>query len=166
LFEAEVSTALQPQDIDELVPYTLNRFLSNCTSDNFKVCFGSACRMYTADLFTNRRDTTTFSIDVVNTLIYSGATGIGHICALIMIVIMIIHVRSKFTAVGRSRNNMHALYSGKVVATNSTVQQVVRRSPPSSTSNFFSHSHLSSSTALWCLWALVHTPTLSPSKMD
>ncbi|KAL1302332.1 hypothetical protein AAFC00_002742 [Neodothiora populina] len=41
------------------------------------------------------------TIDVANTLIFQGATGIAHICALIMTVIMIIHVRGKFTAVGR-----------------------------------------------------------------
>ncbi|KAF1345839.1 chitin synthase export chaperone [Delphinella strobiligena] len=41
------------------------------------------------------------TINVANTLIYEGATGIAHISALVMTVIMIIHVRSKFTAVGR-----------------------------------------------------------------
>ena len=41
------------------------------------------------------------TIDVANTLIYQGANGIAHISALIMTVIMIIHVRSKFTAVGK-----------------------------------------------------------------
>lgn len=40
------------------------------------------------------------TINVANTLIYEGATGIAHISALVMTVIMIIHVRSKFTAVG------------------------------------------------------------------
>lgn len=40
------------------------------------------------------------TLDVANTLIFQGANGIAHICALIMTVIMIIHVRSKFTAVG------------------------------------------------------------------
>ncbi|KXS95409.1 hypothetical protein AC578_6779 [Pseudocercospora eumusae] len=41
------------------------------------------------------------SIEVANTIIFQGATGFAHIVALIMLVIMIIHVRSKFTAVGR-----------------------------------------------------------------
>jgi len=41
------------------------------------------------------------SVEVANTLIFQGATGFVHIIALIMTVIMIIHVRSKYTAVGR-----------------------------------------------------------------
>lgn len=41
------------------------------------------------------------SVEVANTLIFQGATGFVHILALIMTVIMIIHVRSKYTAVGR-----------------------------------------------------------------
>jgi len=41
------------------------------------------------------------SVDVGNTLIFQGATGFMHILALIMTSIMIIHVRSKYTAVGR-----------------------------------------------------------------
>jgi hypothetical protein len=41
------------------------------------------------------------SVDVGNTLIFQGATGFLHILALIMTSIMIIHVRSKYTAVGR-----------------------------------------------------------------
>lgn len=41
------------------------------------------------------------SIELANTTIFQGATGVVHIIALIMTVIMILHVRSKFTAVGR-----------------------------------------------------------------
>ncbi|KAG9548341.1 chitin synthase export chaperone, partial [Aureobasidium melanogenum] len=41
------------------------------------------------------------TIEVANTVIFQGADGIAHICALLMTVIMIVHVRSKFTAVGR-----------------------------------------------------------------
>ncbi|OQO14517.1 Chitin synthase export chaperone [Cryoendolithus antarcticus] len=41
------------------------------------------------------------TIQLANTIIFQGAAGFTHIIALIMIVIMIIHVRSKFTAVGR-----------------------------------------------------------------
>ncbi|KAH0284282.1 hypothetical protein M436DRAFT_35386 [Aureobasidium namibiae CBS 147.97] len=41
------------------------------------------------------------TIEVANTVIFQGAAGIAHICALLMTVIMIVHVRSKFTAVGR-----------------------------------------------------------------
>ena len=41
------------------------------------------------------------SIEVANTIIFEGATGVAHIVALGMTAIMIFHVRSKFTAVGR-----------------------------------------------------------------
>ncbi|KAK0257295.1 Chitin synthase, class 7 [Friedmanniomyces endolithicus] len=41
------------------------------------------------------------AVEVANTIIFEGAAGFAHILALIMTVIMIIHVRSKFTAVGR-----------------------------------------------------------------
>ena len=40
------------------------------------------------------------SIELANTIIFEGATGVAHIVALMMAVVMIIHVRSKFTAVG------------------------------------------------------------------
>jgi hypothetical protein len=42
------------------------------------------------------------SIELANTIIFQGAAGFAHIITLIMLVIMIIHVRSKFTAVGTS----------------------------------------------------------------
>ncbi|KAL2005501.1 hypothetical protein VTN00DRAFT_2712 [Thermoascus crustaceus] len=41
------------------------------------------------------------NIEVANTIIFEGAADFVHIAALIMTVIMILHVRSKFTAVGR-----------------------------------------------------------------
>ncbi|KAI9678700.1 MAG: Chitin synthase, class 7 [Caeruleum heppii] len=41
------------------------------------------------------------SFELANTIIFQGATDAMHIVALIMTAIMIIHVRSKFTAVGR-----------------------------------------------------------------
>jgi len=41
------------------------------------------------------------SIELANTIIFQGATDFTHILALIMTAVMIIHVRSKFTAVGR-----------------------------------------------------------------
>ncbi|KAI9803167.1 MAG: Chitin synthase, class 7 [Sarcosagium campestre] len=41
------------------------------------------------------------SIELANTIIFEGATDFMHILALIMTVIMVLHVRSKFTAVGR-----------------------------------------------------------------
>lgn len=40
------------------------------------------------------------TIELANTMIFQGAAGFAHILALIMTVIMIVHVRSKFTAVG------------------------------------------------------------------
>ncbi|KAM0342989.1 hypothetical protein ACHAPU_009019 [Fusarium lateritium] len=41
------------------------------------------------------------NIELANTIIFEGATSVMHIVALVMTVIMILHVRSKFTAVGR-----------------------------------------------------------------
>jgi hypothetical protein len=41
------------------------------------------------------------NIELANTVIFEGAASAMHICALVMTVIMILHVRSKFTAVGR-----------------------------------------------------------------
>lgn len=43
------------------------------------------------------------TVEVANTIIFQGASDFVHIMALIMTAIMIIHVRSKFTAVGKSR---------------------------------------------------------------
>lgn len=40
------------------------------------------------------------TIDLANTVIFQGGAGFAHIVALVMTVIMILHVRSKFTAVG------------------------------------------------------------------
>ncbi|KAF8454310.1 chitin synthase III catalytic subunit [Terfezia claveryi] len=41
------------------------------------------------------------SIDFANTIIFQGANSFVHILSLIMTIIMVLHVRSKFTAVGR-----------------------------------------------------------------
>lgn len=41
------------------------------------------------------------TIELANTIIFQGATGFMHIMALVMTSIMILHVRSKFTAVGK-----------------------------------------------------------------
>jgi len=49
------------------------------------------------------------TIEVANTVIFQGAAGIAHICALLMTVIMIVHVRSKFTAVGMSPSLVYTL---------------------------------------------------------
>ena len=40
------------------------------------------------------------SVDLANTLIFQGANDVAHVVALIMASIMVIHVRSKYTAVG------------------------------------------------------------------
>lgn len=40
------------------------------------------------------------TVEVANTIIFQGASDFMHILALIMTAIMILHVRSKFTAVG------------------------------------------------------------------
>lgn len=41
------------------------------------------------------------NIELANTIIFEGAASFMHIIALVMTVIMILHVRSKFTAVGK-----------------------------------------------------------------
>jgi len=41
------------------------------------------------------------NIELANTIIFEGAASVLHILALVMTIIMILHVRSKFTAVGR-----------------------------------------------------------------
>ena len=43
------------------------------------------------------------TIELANTIIFQGAAGFAHIVAMLMTVIMILHVRSKFTAVGTFR---------------------------------------------------------------
>jgi hypothetical protein len=51
------------------------------------------------------------NIELANTIIFEGAASFVHIIALAMTVIMILHVRSKFTAVGESRNLRPFLWS-------------------------------------------------------
>ena len=46
------------------------------------------------------------SIELANTILFEGAAGFAHIISLILLVIMILHVRSKFTAVGGSTQEM------------------------------------------------------------
>ena len=43
------------------------------------------------------------SVELANTIIFEAATDFMHILALGMAVIMVLHVRSKFTAVGKMR---------------------------------------------------------------
>lgn len=42
------------------------------------------------------------NIELANTIIFQGAASAMHIIALVMTVVMILHVRGKFTAVGES----------------------------------------------------------------
>jgi hypothetical protein len=44
------------------------------------------------------------TIELANTIIFQAANDFMHILALVMTVVMIIHVRSKFTAVGTSQS--------------------------------------------------------------
>lgn len=42
------------------------------------------------------------NIEFANTIVFQGASSVMHIVALVMTVIMILHIRGKFTAVGTS----------------------------------------------------------------
>lgn len=42
------------------------------------------------------------NVELANTIIFQGASSVMHIVALLMTVIMILHIRGKFTAVGTS----------------------------------------------------------------
>lgn len=46
------------------------------------------------------------NIELANTIIFEGAASFVHIIALGMTVIMILHIRSKFTAVGMSLSSL------------------------------------------------------------
>jgi len=52
------------------------------------------------------------TVEVANTIIFEGAAGFAHIIALMMTVIMIVHVRSKFTAVGTLRADIMGIWMG------------------------------------------------------
>jgi hypothetical protein len=69
------------------------------------------------------------SLMLANTLIFQAANDFMHILALVMTVVMIIHVRSKFTAVGMFTSQ--PLQSARANAT-----QAARKSRPSSTSTW------------------------------
>lgn len=69
---------------------------------------------------------------LANTIIFQGAASFMHIGALVMTVIMILHVRSKFTAVGT------LLYYGRLpigvgCCANVIILQAEKKSPSSST---------------------------------
>lgn len=67
------------------------------------------------------------TIEIANTLIFEAANDFMHILALVMTVVMIIHVRSKFTAVG-------TLSGVRECKTILTARQAVKRLRPFSTS--------------------------------
>lgn len=71
------------------------------------------------------------NIEVANTIIFEGAASFMHIIALGMTVIMILHIRSKFTAVGSWEIWSWAVgYSANFIC-----QQAARKSSHSSTSS-------------------------------
>jgi hypothetical protein len=104
------------------------------------------------------------SIELANTIIFQGAAGFAHIITLIMLVIMIIHVRSKFTAVGtynelgrRDSRSVRLLRRSTLNGISVMLEpwlivmlQVARRLPLSSTYTPCSPSARSSSTAVLC----------------
>jgi hypothetical protein len=67
------------------------------------------------------------TIEIANTLIFEAANDFMHILALVMTVVMIIHVRSKFTAVGM----LYGVGQGRTIL---TTCQAVRKLRPFSTS--------------------------------
>lgn len=71
------------------------------------------------------------TIELANTLIFQAANDFMHILALIMTVVMIIHVRSKFTAVGMLGAKPGA--SPPIRDFNANNLQVEKKSPNSST---------------------------------
>jgi len=72
------------------------------------------------------------TIEIANTLIFEAANDFMHIAALVMTVVMIIHVRSKFTAVGTS--TIAPLLRDDNDNDAHTSHQVAKKSHPSSTS--------------------------------
>ena len=74
------------------------------------------------------------TIEAANTIIFQAASGFVHIGALIMCLIMVFHVRSKFTAVGTLSAPPHGPSESARTAP-LTLQQAARKSPPSSTSS-------------------------------
>jgi len=75
------------------------------------------------------------NIELANTIIFQGAASFMHIVALIMTVIMILHVRSKFTAVGtlpiKPGDGRRVLKEGMVLI---EYEQAAKKSHSSSTS--------------------------------
>lgn len=82
------------------------------------------------------------NIELANTIIFQGAASFMHIAALSMTVIMIIHIRSKFTAVGTYLNIILD------ISTNSMINRTKRNYV------FFLHLHVTffylPYSGLWC----------------
>ena len=99
------------------------------------------------------------TVEIANTLIFETANDFMHILAMVMTVVMIIHVRSKFTAVG-------TLAHRRITPGASThAQQAERRSRRSFTSTSFSPSYRSSSMPVSPPLVLPLTPTSLPPRM-
>ena len=76
------------------------------------------------------------NIELANTIIFQGAASFMHISALTMTVIMILHVRSKFTAVGTSPwLPLEIQVWGMLVLI--YYKQAAKKLPPSSTSTCY-----------------------------
>lgn len=74
------------------------------------------------------------TIDLANTIIFQGAADFMHILAMIMTIIMILHVRSKFTAVGMLKIWFLIDKQFRLSANHMFNVQVARKSLRSSTS--------------------------------
>jgi len=71
-----------------------------CTEAQVPLCSAIGSYSEVSGSFGIEADCYARNIELANTIIFQGAASFCHIAALIMTTIMIIHVRSKFTAVG------------------------------------------------------------------
>lgn len=105
------------------------------------------------------------TVELANTMIFQGAASFAHILALIMLVIMIIHVRSKFTAVGMRKEELERRQLLPVRGGQLTIAQVVKRLHPFSTHIHSLRCVPSSSTQASYHLRAAHTHTLSRSNV-
>lgn len=79
------------------------------------------------------------TIELANTLIFETAADFMHILALIMTTIMIVHVRSKFTAVGMLTlsKTLETLICHNSTILTVAATQAAKKSPPSSISTWY-----------------------------
>lgn len=80
-------------------------FESICQMTSIPLCSVVGKYSPTSGSFGIEADCYARNIELANTIIFQGAASFAHIAALIMTVIMILHVRSKFTAVGTFPNS-------------------------------------------------------------